>query len=265
MTLYQRRNVVSELFETTCFSKLCQIAKNPPKNALFIFDIDEVLICARDQVLRPPHKEKWLYEYIDSRYPPEEAKHLSGYIWSYYETDLVDHSLPEIIGMLTSSHAYTIALTAGWNGRLGHLDNHCDIRVQKLLNYGLDFSKSFDVEGELFFPELMYCGKTASFKKGITFACMQPKHLVLEAFLKKLSFTPSEVHFIDDYMPNLTGMRAYCQEKGMNFYGYHYKGVEAREKDFLNERRAHFQYQTVLTTKKWLSDAEADEILRKHR
>lgn len=263
MKLHSKQQVVSKILETTCYTHMHQISKTPPKDALFIFDIDEVLIHAKDQVLRPPHKGRWLHDYIDSKYPPEEAKYLSGFIWSHYQVDLVDPLLPEITENLVKSDAYAIALTAGWNGSLGHTENHCDLRVNILKEHGIDFSKSFDIEKELFFEDLTYCGKTASFKDGVTFACMMPKHLVLDALLKEIDFSPAEIHFIDDHLPNLKGMENYCLEQGLDFYGYHYIGVEDKETEPLNEERAHLQYQTVLTTKKWLSDDEADEILRK--
>lgn len=252
----------SEIIEMECFRRLSKLSKAPPKDALFIFDIDEVLIHARDQVLRPPHKAKWLHDQIDSRYSPEESKDLSGYIWSDYLVELVDPDLPKIISDLSISGARSIALTAGWNGDLGNTENHCDLRIEILKNYGIDFSKSFSHEAEIFFEEFSFCGRIPSFKQGVIFACMLPKHEILDVFLKKMSFTPSQIHFIDDSLHNLTGMRDYCAEVGLDYYGYHYVGVERREVDLLNYARAKLQYDIVIREKMWLSDEEADQILR---
>ena len=258
-------NTHSEIIEMECFRRLDELSKAPPKDALFIFDIDEVLIHARDQVLRPPHKAKWLYDQIDSRYSPEEAKHLSGYIWSDYLVQLVDQDIPRIISALSLAGARPIALTAGWNGDLGNTENHCDLRIDILKNYGIDFSKSFQQSDEIFLEEFSLCGKIPSFKQGVIFACMLPKHEILDAFLKKVKFIPEQIHFIDDSLPNLIGMRDYCARKQIGYLGYHYVGVEKRELVPLDNTRAKLQYDVVLREKMWLSDEEADQILKSTR
>lgn len=252
----------SEIIEMECFRRLDDLSKAPPKDALFIFDIDEVLIHARDQVLRPPHKAKWLYDQIDSRYSPEDAKDLSGYIWSDYLVQLVDVNLPRMISDLSRAGARPMALTAGWNGDLGNTENHCDLRIDILKNYGIDFSKSFQHSDEIFFQELSFCEKTPSFKQGVIFACMLPKHDVLDVFLERMRFIPPQIHFIDDSLHNLIGMRDYCMKRGIDYYGYHYVGVERRELMPLNDVRAKLQYDVVIREKMWLSDEEADQILK---
>ncbi|MBX9977325.1 MAG: DUF2608 domain-containing protein, partial [Alphaproteobacteria bacterium] len=193
----------SSITQTNCFDEIHAATKDLPKDALVIFDIDDVLITAKDHVLRGQKKEKWLNEYFDNRFSPEEVLQVSSHVWTVYETEITDAKVVELNESLKERGIPSIALTAGWNGSLGHRPLHCDDRVDILKGVGIDFSHSFPTIKETFFRGFENCTKIPSFKKGVIFACMLPKQDILGAFLASVNYTPKTIVFVDDMLINL--------------------------------------------------------------
>ncbi len=254
------RNLRSTITQTTCFSHIQRETAHLTEKSLVIFDIDDVLVTAKDNVLRGSKKEKWLDHYFNSL-TPEESLEISSYVWTAYETEITDIQVAYFNEDLRARNIPSIALTKGWNGSMANRPSHCDDRIQTLKDIGIDFRYSFPNTPEIFLNGLENCGKIPSFKEGVIFSCMLSKAIVLDAFLKAVDFKPDEIIFIDDMLNNLEDIQTYCETHAVNYQGFHYVGVDARETQPLNEEIAHLQFQTALREKKWLNDAQAHQKL----
>ncbi len=71
------RNLRSTITQTTCFSHIQRETAHLTEKSLVIFDIDDVLVTAKDNVLRGSKKEKWLDHYFNSL-TPEESLEISS-------------------------------------------------------------------------------------------------------------------------------------------------------------------------------------------
>lgn len=251
--------------QTTCFDEIHDATAHLCPQSLVIFDIDDVLITAKDHILKPPHRDAWLNTHIDEKFPPDVALDILGHTWTNYAFEATDSKVSLLNQSLKKRNIPSIALTAGWNGKLGNREFHCDDRVDILKSVHVDFSHSFDKVEETFFHGLENCGKVPSFKRGVIFACMLPKPLVLEAFLKVTAFTPKEIVFVDDIHDNIKQMQDFCTEQGIHYQGFHYTGVAARSNAPLDEELALFQFETVIRDKVWLSDEEARQKIGQNK
>lgn len=263
--MIKMRHTHTHIHASICFDHVKDIIENAHKKMqnsahkpLVVFDIDDVLITAKDQVLRGPRKDYWLdtYFFNDTR-SEEESVEISGYTWATYQTEVCDPKVVSLQQHLKKQGIPNIALTAGWNGPLGPSPSHCDDRIRTLKNVGIEFHDVFPHIPPTSFTHLENCGRHPSFKQGILFACMIKKPLVLDAFCNIASLKPAHIIFVDDMMYNLTDMQDYCAHHGIAYDGVHYTGVEHHDNNTFDEAIAHLQFQTALRHKIWLSDDEA--------
>lgn len=249
----------STIKETLCFEEIHRATENLCPQSLVIFDIDDVIFTATDHILKPPHRDTWLNTHFDEKFPPEIALELLGHTWTTYDFEPTDVKIVDLNQSLKKRNIPSIALTAGWNGKLAHRSSHCDDRISMLKSVHMDFSHSFSKIPETFFHGLNNCGKTPSFKRGVIFACMLSKPVVLEAFLKAAHFHPKEILFIDDMHHNLIQMQDFCTKENIHYQGFHYTAVSKRNDRILDEELALFQIQTLIRDRVWLSDRHAKE------
>ena len=96
--------------------------------------------------------------------------------------------------------------------------------------------------------------------KGIIFTDNNPKGTDLNSVLDRLSYTPSKVIFIDDGERNIQSIQTFCNEKEIEFYGFHY--TKALEFEYESSTlREDFQAKTLIERGVWLSDDAADELM----
>ena len=217
-----------------------------------------MLITGKDVALRQPHKKKWVQRYIQANPCAEKSFEASANMWSVYETQISDPAVADIIQKLEERGIPSLALTAGWNGQLAKRPFHCDDRIDSLRSKGIDFSYSFPKLLPTFFKKFENFGKNPSYKQGVLFACMLKKSDIIHAFLEYAEHTPKEIVFVDDQYENIEDIGAYCARQGYNYHGIHYRGVEKRHTDQVNEKIAHMQFQTLLDTGEWLNDEVAE-------
>ena len=251
----------STIKETLCFDEIHNATAHLCPQSLVIFDIDDVIFTATDHILKPPHRDAWLNTHFDEKFPPDIALDLLGHTWTTYGFEPTDTKITDLNQSLKKRDIPSIALTAGWNGKLAHRASHCDDRIDMLKSVHMDFSHSFSKTPETFFRGLENCGKIPSFKRGVIFACMLSKPLVLEAFLKAVCFQPKEILFVDDMLHNLLQMQDFCATKKIHYQGFHYTAVSKRNDRLLDEELALFQIETLIRDRVWLSDPQAKEAL----
>ena len=249
----------STIKETLCFDEIHRATSHLSSQSLVIFDIDDVLFTATDHILKPPHRDHWLNTHFDEKFLPEVALDLLGHTWTTYDFEPTDPKVAELNNTLKERNIPSIALTAGWNGKLAHRPSHCDDRIRMLQSVHMNFTHSFPHMPETFFHGLHNCGKIPSFKSGVIFACMISKPVVLDAFLKSARFHPKDILFVDDMHHNLVQMQEFCTKENIAYQGFHYTAVSKRNHKILDEALALFQIETLIRDRIWLSDENARE------
>ena len=84
-----------------------------------------------------------------------------------------------------------------------------------------------------------------------------PKGEVLRAFLEYARISPEKVIFVDDREENVKSLEEVCQERGIEFLGFHYTEVENRFFASFDGKRIRYQFDVLEKSGRWLSDQEA--------
>jgi hypothetical protein len=237
------------------------------KNTLVIFDIDEVVLVEKDQARHPHYKDFIIQECtgIKSRHSPEEAENLFSIIWQQGRIELVEPGFAPLINQLLERNIKVIALTNAWTGKFGYIENIEEWRLKILKDLGIDFSKSFPRAKSTIFKSLpeKVPGRPATYLNGIVSTSNLSKELVLESFLAYINYKPKKIIFIDDKYKNLESVEKFTQDKGIEFVGIEYNAVYNIPRKPLDTTRAKFQYKILEKERRWLSDEEANKILKK--
>lgn len=253
----------TKIISTSSISVIEKQIQDLSRDTLLVFDVDDVLISATDQLLTYPYK-KYLMELTQeakSSLPPETIAKLTTIVLKTRKVALVEPKILEFIRRAQAKGAKIIALTHAGAGSYGAIQSFADWRINELKSLGIDFSDSF----QDFFREFKELkGKFGSpvFKQGILFTGKVDKGTVLGAFLHSVSFCPRKIVFVDDRLENVKSVERFCQDKKISDYQVvEYTAIKSRSFKPLNEKRARFQVSTLLELGQWLSDQEADEKL----
>ncbi len=229
---------------------------------LVIFDVDDVLITAKDQILQPAHHKfaQKLEESLESRHSEEEAQKLWSIIWLARVDELVDPQMVSLIKEAQGKGLKVMALTNAWTGMFGNIPSIEDWRIKELESFGYTFKDSWGNLASKTFVTLKPKDpkRFPVFKDGIVFTSNLPKGEVLKVFLEYASLSPKKIIFVDDKLKNLKSVEAICQKAGIKFSGFEYTAVADRPQSPLNEKRAQLQNDILEKEHKWLSDEEAD-------
>ncbi|MCC2647192.1 MAG: hypothetical protein K0R02_1257 [Rickettsiaceae bacterium] len=237
------------------------------KNTLVNFDIDEVLLIEKDQARHPHYKDFIIKECIGikSRHSPEEAENLFSIIWQQGRIELVEPRFAPLINQLLERNIKVITLTNAWTGKFGYIENIEEWRVKILKDLGIDFSRGFPRAKSTIFKSLpeKVPGRPATYLNGMVSTSNLSKELVLESFLAYINYKPKKIIFIDDKYKNLESVEKFTQDKGIEFVGIEYNAVYNIPRKPLDMTRAKFQYKILEKERRWLSDEEADKMLKK--
>ena len=255
----------ANIVQTTTLSPFQMAVKDADCNTLIVFDIDDVLLTAKDQILQPTNKEynnKLALE-IQNRIPTQEAENLWSIILLSFQDEVVDPKMVNIIQNLQSRNIKALGLTNLLTGSFGKISSMEDWTVTRLNKHHINFKLSWNNINTIEFVNLTPHDKNryATFKDGISFASGLPKGSVLKAFLNYVKIKPKKIIFIDDKLSNVESIQSYCLEQKIEFSGFHYTAVKDKLQKPLNEKRAQFQFKILEKDHKWLSDQEADQLL----
>jgi|GEM_PF-514281 len=258
------------LISTSSIKTINETLAMADEKTLVIFDVDDVLLQPQDQILRRAYKKELLKRGQGSGLG-EDA--FFSTIFSQAKPTPVDSRMPSVVHALQARGVKTLALTHCYPGAFGVIPSMAKWRSDHLKSLGYDFTKSWK---NLNFPSFQNF-KQVMFKDGILFSTYYekgqtpdridyPKGETLEAFLKTL---PSELNpgftkiiFIDDGMENLDSVRDFCKRAGIAFIGIHYISVHEERLHPLNKERAAFQINILEKEKRWLSDDEAEYLMK---
>lgn len=251
----------AEIVKTSDLAPIESVIKQADSETLVIFDVDDVLITARDQILQATHKKflERLNKGLEDRLSEEEAQQLWSIIWLARSDELVD---PQIVSLIKEAQAKglkVMALTNAWTGPFGAIPNLQDWRIGELEDFGYTFKNSWKTLKPKTFETLKSKDpkRFPVFKEGVVFTCNLPKREVLKAFLHYADLSPKKIIFVDDKKKNLKSIEAFARESKIPFIGFQYTAVMDRTKSLLNEKRAQLQFEILEKEHKWLSDEEA--------
>ncbi len=268
--------VIVACYYTTCFAEILkandikgieETLASINQDTLVIFDVDDVLIMPKDQILQSHHRS-YLHKLEKALAKQEKEVELFwGVILSQRQSILVDKRMPQILNELHSKGIKVLALTHAMTGKLGGIPSMKDWRYNELIHHGYDFEKSWQGVKENTFSGLEKSENRLSkdvssppmFFKGIIFTEID-KGEALAAFLSHYKLKFKKIIFIDDKKKNLAAVERIASKLNIAFVGIEYTAA-AMPTEPLNQKRAQLQFKTLSKEKKWISDFEADALL----
>lgn len=233
------------------------------ENTLILFDVNKVLIIPADMSLRNGSMGDAIARYYlgDNEKYSENIDKLSGLICLQAHSIPLDDNMQEIIRYLDENKIRSFALTKSPHGEIQYSNEFktwSEWKYESLKKIGIDFEKLSLLNKDS--KEVLLQDGDVKLYKGIIFTDSNPKGTALNAVLDRLSYTPSKVIFIDDGERNIKSVQTFCNEKEIEFYGFHY--TKALESEYESSTlRADFQAKTLIETGVWLSDDAADELM----
>jgi hypothetical protein len=173
------------------------------------------------------------------------------------EPILIEEEMPKFIKGLHNKNVPTIALTALLTGKLLHISNMEEHRMEWLKNLGIHFSENTISSEKIILSNLpSFRGNHGVFIDGALFV-NGPKYSKGEAlisFLKKISYTPKKIIFVDDREENLKSLETSLQEfdSSIVYTGLLFSGA----KDYPSPTISEEQFKA-----KWLELAKQAESL----
>lgn len=257
----------AEIIETNSLKHFEEAAEAADNNIIVIFDVQEVLMVATDQILSPLHKPDFriIKDNLVANYTPADQEKLFSIILKEYKTENVDITLVKTLDELKLKGVKALGLTSGYTGKYGVIENREDLRLERLKKIGINFKDSFPNVKPIIFSNLKGADPKhlPMFKDGILFACRLSKGEVLKAFLKQINYKPRKIIFVDNQLKNIKTVEQYCASEGIEYIGFHYNFIKSKPKNKLNMNVVSYQIETLEKHHTWLSDQEALEQLSK--
>lgn len=255
--LYQ--TLLAQIIETNHFSAIKKIFKQSNKESLVIFDVKGVLIKSKDQVFSDGKLKKTFLKKILLNVSEAEKQQILSALYKH-ETELVDVEMPSVIRQLQEKGIKTLGLTNCRTGLLGSIPSMEKWRIGVLEKENIHFSHSF--------PDLKPCifkegdNEARTYREGIVFTARQEKGPALKLFLRYARFFPKKIIFVDNKYKNLESVESFCKKSNINFIGIYYTGALKNPKPPVNQERAKVQFAILKRNHRWLSDPEADRLLK---
>lgn len=213
------------------------------EDVLVLFDIDYTLLLPKNPAfqvanrIRYREKLKPLFQNLN----PDEATMLIN-LMANYPSELVDAKAPSFIEKLQKQNIKVIACTGSMTGQLLG-DERCEVlRFEALKKQGIDLSRAFPAYPELELSNLQgFLKRSPVFYKGILFANgLKDKACKGEAlveFLKRVSFAPKLIIFVDDKTHYLADVEASlkAQMPQVVFKGIEFTGETMHTPEILTE------------------------------
>ena len=211
-------------------------------STLVIYDLDKTLWCREAKILRAENSKDFdgIMRQFYSKYGFEESKGIKG----DKPYRLIEECALGQIEQLTGAGIRVMGLTARPSNQP---------QVSKSLETLRSLNIRFDM-GDLDITQTKHYG--CSWDEGLLSVGQRSKGESLEAFLNHIHFEPDRIIFFDDLELNVKHMQSFCEDYGIEFYGFHYQGYDHLDHT-LNPLVLKIQTHALLDEKIWLSDAQA--------
>ena len=222
-----------------------------------LFDVDETLIQPEDTYLINEHSERGLKfrQSLIQKHPEIMKMHdIGGIILDQAARPLIEKEVINKIRTLKKNNINVFAITAMNTGEYSNIGRMERWRYEHLKKLGFEGTYQND---DFYLPGFK---RKPVFYKSIIATDLEDKGEVLIAVLDKINLRPQKIIMFDDTLEFLYSVEKECKKRGIIFFGYHYNG--AKKKDW-DENLISFQAEYLIKHKKWLSDAEVKEKMRK--
>lgn len=255
----------ADIIQTPTLSPIRTSIEQADSNTLVIFDIDDVLLTAKDQILQPTHKSlnNDLAKEIQNRVSKEEAEELWSIIMLTSDSEPVDPSIIPLIQNTQSRGIRVLALTNILTGPLGTISSIEDWNINRLKKNNINLKTSWENIPKKKFINIKSHehNRYVTFQDGVLFTSGVPKGKALQAFMHFISYKPNRIIFIDDKLLHLESIQSFCKEANIHFTGFQYTAVKDKIQEPFSEERARLQFQILEKKHRWLSDEKADGYL----
>lgn len=255
--------LLAEIITTGDFQIIAEKIDAANAEVLVIFDVDDVLLHPQDHILKVEHKQhvENFKNDLKKRYSAQEAEEFDSLIMSQREAEPVDHRFIHLIHTLHERGVKVLSLTHCFSGAWGKIRSLAAWRAGELQKLGYHFEHSWPGLKEKVFSSLGSHDpkRFPVFKEGVILTCRISKGRVLKAFLDYAGAAPKRIIFVDDKRKNLHAVEEMARGKGIEFLGIEYMPPQCAHP--LNAKRAALQFEMLEKEKRWVGDAEADQIL----
>jgi len=231
--------------------------ENAQTNDLVVFDVDCTLFIPEDLSLRPAGKAFFLKQFAEfsKTMPEEQIKLLGSKILLERSIRHVEEDTLHLVQSLQTRNIKTIALSSLFTGRFGQISYMEEWRIAELKKLGYDFTSAFPRYSHIVFGDIIRKDSLPIFKDGVLFSARHSKGEILQAFLRRIKWTPKRVIFIDDSLESLESVSEAMEQDGIAYVGIHYRAHEKLDGVF-SEAVAMKQFDHLKIKEKWLSDTE---------
>lgn len=264
----------ANVLKTSDISDIEKVFQNCDENTIVVFDNNDIITTAVDAILQSQNK-KLLIDLeqqilFSKNTTDEEFVKYQSIILKNRKLKSVVPQMPQIINDLQSKKIRVLLLTNCFVDSYGEISKYEDHLYSELKNLGIDFKVSWQDLDDFILTNLpKSVSKTFKskechpmFYKGMLFTIQQDKGPVLNAFFEHLKIIPKKIVFIDDKEKNLKSVEQISKNWEIEFIGIEYK-VPKEYTKAANEDIAKIQLQTLKKDFIWLSDHQAEKLLKK--
>lgn len=230
---------------------------------LIVMDCNDVLIEPIDLVLTPVGKEIRNKVLKSSQRTCEEMIALGSIITMQSKSQLVHPKWPILIRVLQSRGIKVLSLTTCSANKFGYIDSMSNFRLNELLQFDIDFRKSWNNVNVIQFPakrQTLYPYPKYSypvFIYGMLFADRADKGDILLKFLGKLPGKKfKKIIFIDDKISNVQSVKNKLAQINIEFIGIEYVYSKTKKRSAFKEEKSKKQLEILIKENRWVSDFE---------
>ena len=255
------------IIETKDFSTVYAVVNTSDQNTFVVFDVDEVLLTASDQVLQHKTYANEKLGAIAQQVSLPEFYNLMSILFLQRKAKHVDPGFVSLLRELQNKKVRAIALTNCQTSGFGQMSSMKNWRLNELKNLDYHFDHSWQNTPEKIFEDLPteFEGTFPIFDQGVLFTNNAPKGKVLKAFLDYQRYNPHQIIFIDDRFDYIDSVGEVAKEAAISYVGIHYTAAAADTGNSpdICEKRVSLQIEVLIKEKIWLSDKDADERMEK--
>lgn len=236
--------------EVATMREVMDYFKDANEETLILFDVDMVLIQPNEPAFQMANmkRHKALFRKVINDMPEEKRDLFLNLVNVNTESMLLDPETPQALRNLSSRKIPTMALTANFTGSLAHIHNVPLWKIGRLSQFGIDFTQSAPYASDMALSDLpSFRGNHSLFTHGILFVNGIEKGPALISFLKKISYVPKKIIFIDDREANLTSVERALKEYNPEivYMPVHFVGASNYPSRIVDEEEFETRWQEI--------------------
>jgi hypothetical protein len=253
-----------------CIHEAMGIFEQATQDDMFVFDVDDVILESQDPAKQSRFRNSLEITRIVQEFDTDVRAFMRPQQYSDFMLSLalqskrkpVEEALIRKIHDIQARNLRVIALTCINTGKAGWEKCLEEWRYKQLLDVGIDFSSSFNVQNIVLDGlRASEHSKPAMFHKGILCTSGFAKGAVLSAFLKKIERTPKKIYFFDDCRENVESVVDEMKDLGIKCKGFVYNAAKIEQLPKVQTIRIIiFQYELMKQTEEYVSYSQAKEL-----